>query len=103
MPKIIELKTLPEFFEQVDCEVKPFELRRMDRPFDVEDVLVLREYNGSEYTGRYTVRVVTYILTAKQFPNGVMPGYGVLGIRPAQVEELERVADDVLAERWGFR
>ena len=43
------------------------------------DVLVLREYDGKQYTGRVVYKTVTYVLRdAEHF--GLMPGYCVIGM-----------------------
>jgi hypothetical protein len=88
-----ELKTWPEFFDAIIKGTKTFEARKNDRNFKVGDVLTLREYNpldpdGSigSYTGRVTVRVVTYIM--KDFP-GIIPGYCVMGIDVLGTESWE--------------
>lgn len=52
MAKIIELKILPEHFAAVKRGVKKSELRYNDRDYAVGDMLILREYTGTEYTGR---------------------------------------------------
>jgi hypothetical protein len=79
-----ELKTWPEFFDAIIKGTKTFEARKNDRNFKVGDVLTFREYIPDKlpgepgvYTGRVTVRVVTYVM--KDFP-GVIPGYCVMGI-----------------------
>jgi hypothetical protein len=63
-----ELKTWPKPFQAVLDGVKPYEIRRNDRPFAVGDTLLLREwdpeagfYTGGDYTGRAAIRRVTYI------------------------------------------
>lgn len=73
-----ELKCWPPFYEAVESGVKPFELRRNDRGFEVDDVLHLREWMN-DYTGRECRRVVTYVLVdAETF--GLAKGYCVLGV-----------------------
>lgn len=79
------LKTLPKYFNDIDAEIKTFDLRKNDREekFNVGDILILREYNpeltGFEYTGRIIKAMVVYVLEdALQF--GLMPGYCILGI-----------------------
>lgn len=42
------LKTLPEFFDASKRGVKPFEVRKNDRDFQVGDVLELVEFDPSE-------------------------------------------------------
>ena len=49
---IHELKILPEYFEAVAGGAKSFELRKDDRGFTVGDEIILKEWNGTEYTGR---------------------------------------------------
>lgn len=56
-----ELKIRQEYFEAVIGREKAFELRYDDRNYQVGDILVLREYEGS-YTGRAAVVEVTYVL-----------------------------------------
>ena len=52
--KTHELKTLPEYFEQVWNGNKRFELRKNDRDFQENDILILKEYNFEDK--RYTQR-----------------------------------------------
>lgn len=74
-----ELKTWPEFYEEVEQNRKLFEIRRDDRNFKVGDVLWLREYTlGVGLSGRETRRRITYITDWKQ-----ADGYVVLGIEAA--------------------
>ncbi len=62
--KTHDLKTWPRPFEAVIKWQKNFELRVNDRDFSTGDTLVLREYNPDKqiYTGRQTVRKITFIL-----------------------------------------
>jgi len=78
---IHELKTWPTFYEAVINGGKSFELRKNDRDFQVGDVLSLREFNNNEqkYTGRQTLRFVTYKLESKDFC-GIEKGYCIMGI-----------------------
>ena len=79
-----ELKTLPQYFEQVWSGNKRFEVRKNDRDFQLGDCLVLKEY---QQDGRYTKRLITcnisYVL--KDF-EGIEKGYCVLGIRSVYTE-----------------
>lgn len=63
-PVTHELKTWPEYFQAVSDGTKTFEHRVNDRGFKVGDTLYLREWNPatSAYTGRETLRLVTYIM-----------------------------------------
>ena len=77
--KIHELKTLPEYFEQVWQYRKSFELRKDDRPFEVGDRLRLVEYDPKiGYLNRYVNVEVTSIL--RNFP-GLESGYCIMSVR----------------------
>lgn len=77
--KVHELKILPEYYDAVIEGKKHFELRKDDRKFDVGDMVILREWNGSEYTNRARIFCeITYIL--RNCPEyGLMDGYCILG------------------------
>ena len=77
-----ELKTWPAFFQPLVDHKKWFELRRLDRAFQVGDVLTLREYDPETqtYTGRQVSRSISYILTGLDC-EGLQSGFGILGIR----------------------
>lgn len=70
------LKIQPEFFEAVINRTKPFEIRYNDRNFQVNDVLVLQEYQHNDYTGRSISVNVSYITNY-----GQKPDYVVMGLR----------------------
>lgn len=76
-----ELKTWPEYFNEVIMNRKPFEVRKNDRNFSVGDWLYLREFDPlyGEYTGNNAVREVTYVLNGGQF--GIESGYVVMGLK----------------------
>lgn len=59
--KTIEKKILPEYFERIVDGSKTYELRLAD--FDIEsgDTLLLREWDGSRYTGRRLEKEVGYV------------------------------------------
>src|SRR4051812_37249283 len=82
-----ELKTWPEFYENILDGRKTFDIRENDRGFKVGDTLLLREYeitpeqyNRSPRTGYYTGRQlrveVTYLTDFAQ-----REGYVVMAIR----------------------
>lgn len=56
------LKILPEFFIPVFTGEKTFEIRNNDRDFKIGDILILKEWQGSSFTGRFVAVRVTYIL-----------------------------------------
>lgn len=74
-----QLKILPEYFEQVMAGNKWFELRKDDRDYKVGDYIILREWDGSDYTGRNLQGIsIRYIL--RNVPEyGLMDGYCILG------------------------
>ena len=79
------LKVAPEHFDAVASGVKPFDVRRNDRPFRVGDMLQLRDYiNGDDYyTGRVVQKAITYILDD---PHYCLCGYVILGLRTPEQE-----------------
>ena len=80
MPKTIELKTWPEYFEKILSGDKTFELRVNDRDFAVGDLLILREWDpATGYTGRKTERRISYILKGGEF--GIAKGWAILAIK----------------------
>ena len=62
--KTHHLKTEPKYFEEVRYNKKKFELRKNDRDFQVNDTLVLQEYDREtkQYSGSSVSATVTYIL-----------------------------------------
>jgi hypothetical protein len=71
-----ELKTWPEYFQEVEAGRKTFEIRKNDRGFKVGDTLWLREYTpGVGLTGRDCRRVVSYLTDYEQ-----QPGYVVMAL-----------------------
>lgn len=77
--KVHELKTVQPFFDMVASGKKRFELRKNDRQFGWNDVLILREYNPVTkcYMGNEVVVRITGILD--QFV-GLQSGYCILSI-----------------------
>ena len=76
-----ELKILPQFYNGVASHRKTFEIRKDDRDYQVGDRILLREFDGEDYTGHQTRRIITYILRdAKEY--GLADGYCILGIQP---------------------
>lgn len=86
-----DLKTWPEFFDEVIAGRKPFEVRRNDRGYRVGDVLHLREWSPSSqsYSGRSTRQVVTYLMSDRF---GVDPAMVIMGIHPAEDDTADMAA-----------
>ena len=79
--KTIEKKILPEYFLAVKNQTKTFELRKDDSDYQLHDILILKEWNGREYTGNEVIREITFILrNASEY--GLFDGYCILGIQP---------------------
>lgn len=77
-PNIHELKTWPEHYEKLRDGRKRFELRKNDRDFKANDLLLLREWYPEEqtYSGCVIVAVVTCVVTGEW----LAAGYVALGI-----------------------
>lgn len=73
------LKILPMYFEEVRLGNKTFELRKNDRPYNVGDTLILKEFDGNNYTKRELTREITYILQGGNY--GLDKDYCILGMR----------------------
>lgn len=74
------LKIWPPFFDRVVFGQKPWELRKNDRDFQVNDTLVLREWlpETKEFTGRRVECLVTYVLSGPAF--GLPEGYCIMSL-----------------------
>lgn len=75
-----ELKILPEYFDAVNSGAKNFEIRKNDRDFQLHDELVLKEWDGWNYTGREQHRWVGYIYHGND-EYGLKKGYCVLALK----------------------
>lgn len=64
------LKVWPEFIEPLKKGLKTFEIRKHDRNYQVNDILVLQEWDPKteKYTGEEIRKKVTYILFSNSFP-----------------------------------
>lgn len=77
--KTHDLKILPEFYQAVKKGEKTFEVRKNDRDFKKYDVIILREWDEKNYTGKWIAKKIGYILPGGQF--GIEEGYVVLGLK----------------------
>lgn len=71
------LKIKPEYFRAVDDGTKTFEVRKNDRDYRAKDYIVLREWDGQEYTGRMVYCRIKYLLTNPEY---VADGYVIFSI-----------------------
>jgi len=75
-----ELKIKKEYFEEVKEEIKTFELRKDDRNYKTNDLLILDEIDEEgRYTGRRVERFISYILRDCE-EYGLKPGYCILAL-----------------------
>ena len=81
---IHDLKCWPEYFQAVKSGIKPFELRKDDRGYDVGDVLHLREFDPDTalYTGDEIDKTVTYVLPVVTYGAGNDERYVIMGLAP---------------------
>jgi len=75
------LKTWPEYYKDVESGKKPFEIRKLDRPFSEGDKILLQEYDPEkeEYTGKECSFIIGYILKGPGF--GIQKGYCVMALK----------------------
>jgi hypothetical protein len=76
-----ELKVWPKDFKDIFDLKKTFEVRKNDKNFKVNDVLLLKEWDNKHqvFTGAFVTRDVTSILHDPKF--GVKKGYCIMSIK----------------------
>ncbi len=64
LPMIHELKSWIEYFTAVRSGAKRLEIRKADRDFQVNDMMLLREWDKEKqtYTGLWSLHVITYLV-----------------------------------------
>lgn len=72
------LKILPVHFDDLMEGRKTFEVRCNDRNFQVGDELMLREWNGVDYTGNVLSFTVSHML---EDPTYLKEGYVILSLQ----------------------
>lgn len=77
-----QIRTSPEFFQQIWTGEKPFEVRMHDRSFKIGDRLWFQEWDNAHgtYTGRECTVVVTSVVSN---PDVCKEGFVILGFPPA--------------------
>lgn len=76
--KTIIKRILPEYFKAVNARIKNFEIRKDEDDLQVGDILILKEWNGEDYTGKGTKRRIKYVL--RNVPEyGLKEGYCIVG------------------------
>ena len=74
-----ELKILPKYYDEIIRGKKNFEIRKNDRDFKKEDVVILKEFVDGDYTGKYIKAIIDYIFHGGSY--GLEKGYCVFSIR----------------------
>lgn len=76
------LKIHPKSFEPLSLGSKTFEVRKNDRGYGVDDLLHLKEWDPEKkvYTGRFALRIVTYVLHGPCYDGIVPEGVVVMGL-----------------------
>ena len=80
-----ELKIPPIYFQAVWDGKKTFEVRKNDRGYKLNDIIVLKEWDVTKYTGPAVCKRVVYMLT--DTIDGIEKGYCVLGLKDYEVSE----------------
>ncbi len=80
--KFHQLKTWPQFFDDIEADLKPFEIRNNDRDFKVGDTLILRRFDPltKKYTGKHLVREIGYITSVDDWSD-IRTNLVVLGLK----------------------
>ena len=75
------LKTLPQYYQPIIEERKPFEIRKNDRNFQIGDEVILNEWDGEKYTGRFCAAIIMDIFDISfLLPNYVAFTIKLLGV-----------------------
>ena len=75
------LKTLPQYYQPIIEGRKPFEIRKNDRNFQIGDEVILNEWDGENYTGRFSVAIIMDIFDISfLLPNYVAFTIKLLGV-----------------------
>lgn len=79
-----DLKCEFPYFDEVACGDKPFEVRRDDRDFKMNDLIKLHEVmkvdsGPVKKTGKVLIVKITYILKGERW--GIKEGFCVLGVK----------------------
>jgi hypothetical protein len=76
-PKIFDKKIDPEYYDAVAKKEKTFEIRE-DEDEQAGDTLILREWEGNDFTSRFAIGEIKYVLRNCE-KYGLKKGYCVIG------------------------
>lgn len=82
--KTHKLKILPEYFHATAAGNKSFEIRLNDRDFQRGDKLILKEFDGTNYTAKEIHAYVSYVFAGGAF--GLEKGYCILGTKIIEIK-----------------
>ena len=82
--KTVEKKILCAYFQDVKDGIKKFEIRKDEDDIQPEDEVILKEFNGLEYTGREVKVKVDYVL---RYAQGLQEGFCIWSITLMKEEE----------------
>lgn len=82
--QVHQIKIAPSYYDDVASGRKPFELRKNDRNYKVEDILELVEFKEGKNTGRVIKKIITYLL---EDYTGIEEGYCILGIKDVRQDD----------------
>ena len=84
-----ELKSVAPHFEDVRSGKKTFEVRFNDRDYQVDDTILLREWDGQDYTGRTCPIVVKHMTNFAQQEGYVVMSIEIIYDTPELMAELQ--------------
>lgn len=91
-----ELKLSTVYFYHVCTGIKNFELRKADRDYQINDIVIFREVLVDNYTGRTSPPFyISYILdNVPQF--GLSEDYCILGLskKPVEMKDVEEISTE---------
>lgn len=74
-----ELKILPKYYNEIVKGKKNFEIRKNDRNFKEQDVVILKEFSDGKFTGKYVKAIISYIFYGGSY--GLEEGYCIFSLR----------------------
>lgn len=95
--KIHVVKTLSNFFIQAIEGIKPFEIRKNDRDYKTNDLLIQQEIIIKPHTNEYYFtgrNILSKIINVIDYPQGLQQQYVVLALEHIYLKELVEVNEN---------